>query len=146
MRGNNFSTIGNQRFHMDFFYCCSPITTKVSVEIVDDDEPDPLFFDYANIGSEVLKSLFPGPLSDLAINITSEPVHPAFQPNGLISWAVSRDSKVRRETPPSKLPHNLAQHCSMDVHCASLPHCYNMLSTHHSSTSLVKSLLFCPCP
>ncbi|KAF9646869.1 AAA-domain-containing protein [Thelephora ganbajun] len=73
---------------MDFFYHYPSITIKVSVEIVDDG-----FFDHVNIGSEDLKGLCSGPLSDLAVSITPEPMHPAFPPTGLTCWVASHGSK-----------------------------------------------------
>jgi hypothetical protein len=118
-------------FRMDFFYHYSSITTKVSVEIVDDDEPNPLFFDHVDIGSEDLKRLFPGPLSDLAVSITPDPMHPAFPPHGLTCWVAPHDNKVRKETPPLLL-HDLAQYCSMDVPCVSLLRHHNILNGHRS--------------
>jgi len=81
---------------MDFFYHHPPITTKVSVEIVDDDDTNLLFFDCVNVGSEDLMRLFSGPLSDLAVNITPEPRHPALPLTGLTCWAAAVDSKVRQ--------------------------------------------------
>lgn len=82
-------------FHMDFFYHRPPITTQVSVNIVEDDGPDSLFFDRVNVGSEDLGRLFPGQTSDLAVTITSEPMHPAFPPMGLTCWVAPYNSKVR---------------------------------------------------
>lgn len=81
---------------MDFFYHHPSITAKVSVEIVDDDEPNPLFFDHVNVGSEDLKRLFPGLPSNLAVSITPDPVHPAFPPHGLTCWVAPHDNKVRK--------------------------------------------------
>jgi len=89
---------------MDFFYQHSPITTEVSVEIIDDDEPNPPFFDHVNVGSEDLKRLLSGSLSDLAVSITPEPVHPAFPSNGLTCWVTPRDSKVRQRPPSEPNP------------------------------------------
>ena len=79
---------------MDFFHHYPSIVTQVSVEIVDED-PNPLFFDRVNIGSEDLKRLFSGSLSDLAVNITPEHVHPAFPPTGLVCWVAPGNSEVR---------------------------------------------------
>jgi len=117
---------------MDFFYHYPSITTKVSVETFGDDEQNPSFFDHINIGSEDLKRLFPGPLLDLAVNISPDPVHPAFPPHGLAYWVVPRDDKVRKETFPLELLlHDLARYRSMDVPCVSLPHHYSILNGHH---------------
>ena len=128
---------------MDFFYHYPPITTKVSVEITDDNEPSSRFFDCVNVGSEDLKRLFPGLLSDLAVNITPEPAHPAFPPTGLTCWVAPHDSKVRQETLLLEfLMHNLAQSRSMGVPYVSLPRHFSMLSGHRSQTSCVESPLF----
>ena len=118
---------------MDFFYHYPSITAKVSVEIVDDNEPNPLFFDHVNVGSEDLKRLFPGPLSDLAVGITPDPAHPAFPPDGLTCWVAPHDNRVRKETLPLELLLcDLVQYCSMDVPCVSLPHHCNILNGHRS--------------
>lgn len=88
--------IGDRRsFQMDFFYHYPPITTHVSVEIIEDNGPDPLFFDRIDVGSDDLKRLFPGQASDLAVTIIPELIHPAFPPTGLICWVVSCNTKVR---------------------------------------------------
>jgi hypothetical protein len=84
---------------MDFFYDYPPITTRVSLTTVDDGESNPHFFDCVDVGSEDLKRLPPGSPSDLAVNITPEPMHPAFPPAGLTCWVAAHDSKVRQETP-----------------------------------------------
>lgn len=80
---------------MDFFYHCPSITSQVSVDIAEYNEPNPLFFDLVNIGSEDLKRLFPGPPSDLAVCITPEPAHPAFPSTGLTCWVAPHDGEVR---------------------------------------------------
>ena len=84
---------------MDFFYHHPAITTQVSVDIAEYDGPNPLFFDYVNVGSEDLKRLFPGPASDPAVTITPVPMHPAFPPTGLACWVAPHDSKVRQRDP-----------------------------------------------
>jgi len=101
---------------MDFFYHYPPITTQVSVDIVEDDGPSSLFFDCVNVGSEDLGRLFPGQASDLAVTITPDPMHPAFPPTGFIYWVAPHNSRVRQETPIAKilirgLPHLLAWMC-----------------------------------
>lgn len=85
---------------MDFFYHHPPITTKVSLGFVDNYEPNFTFFDRVSVGSEDLKGIFPSPLSDLAVNITPEPLHPAFPPTGLLFWVAPPERKVRREASP----------------------------------------------
>jgi hypothetical protein len=87
---------------MDFFYHFPSITTKVSVGFVDGYEPDTAFFDRVNFGSEDLKEIFPGPLSDLAVSIASEQTHPAFPPAGLAFWVEPPERKVRTKTLPIK--------------------------------------------
>lgn len=122
--------IGDQRSLMDFFYHHPSITAKVSVETVDDDGQNSSFFDRVNIGSEDLKRICPGPLLDLAVNISPDPVHPAFPPHGLACWVVPHDDKVRRESPLLELlSHDLARYRSINVPCVSLPHHYNILSS-----------------
>jgi hypothetical protein len=88
---------------MDFFYHHPSITTKVSVEFVDNYELKFVFFDRVSIGSEDLKGIFPGPLSNLAINITPEPLHPAFPPTGLAFWVAPLERKVRQKPSPIDL-------------------------------------------
>jgi len=118
---------------MDFFYHHSPITTNLSVEIVDDGDTNLLFFDRVNVGSEDLARLFSGPLLDLAVNITPELMHPALPPAGLTCWAAPADGKVRQGPPPLDLSmRDLAPPCSMDVPCVSLPHHCSISSSHHS--------------
>jgi hypothetical protein len=126
--------IGNQlAFHMDFFYNYHSITTQVSVDIVDDNEPNPLFFDCVNIGSEDLKKLFPGPPSDLAVSITPELTHPAFPPTGLTCWVAPHNSKVRQETSIIEpLVHDLAPSCSMGAPCVFPPHDCSVSRSCHS--------------
>jgi len=118
---------------MDFFHHYPPITTQVSVEIVDDDEFNPPFFDRVNVGSEDLKRLVPGTSSDFAISITAEPIHPTFLLTGLICWVAPHDSKVRREIPLVELLmyDPLLSH-SMGVPCVSPLHHCGMLSGHRS--------------
>ena len=101
---------------MDFFYHRPPIKTQVSVDIIEDNGPNSLFFDYVNVGSEDLGRLFPGQASDLAVTIIPEPTHPAFPPTGLACWVAPHNSRVRRETPITEplmcgLPHLLAWVC-----------------------------------
>ena len=134
-------------FHMDFFYHYPSITTQVSVDVVEDHEPNPLFFDCVNVGSEDLKRLFPGPPSSLTVSITPDLVHPAFPPTGLTCWVVPHDSKVRQETLINEPPeHNLTRYYSMDVPCVFPPLCSDIWGKHHSRTSHVKFLLFQFCP
>lgn len=84
---------------MDFFYHCPSITAKVSVEFVDNNGPNFVFFDRVNVGSEDLQGIFSGPHSDLAVNISPEQTHPAFPPTGLAFWVTtSPERKVRQET------------------------------------------------
>jgi len=89
---------------MDFFYHHPPITAEVSVEFVNNDETNPMFFDRVSIGSEDLKGLFPGPLSNLAVNISPESKHPSFPPTGLTFWATPHGNKARNEMPQTEPP------------------------------------------
>jgi hypothetical protein len=88
---------------MDFFYHHPSITTKVSIGLVNNYEPNFAFFDRVSVGSEDLKRIFSGPLSDLAVNITPEPLHPAFPPTGLVFWVAPPERKVRQGASPIKL-------------------------------------------
>ena len=88
---------------MDFFYHHPSITTRISVGFVDNYEPNFEFFDRVSIGSEDLRGIFPGSLSDLAVNITPEPLHPAFPPTGLVFWVAPPERKVRQDPSIIKL-------------------------------------------
>lgn len=117
---------------MDFFYHCPSITAEVSVEFVDGCEPDLVFFDRVDVGSEDLKGIFPVPLSDPAVNITPEQIHPALPPTGLAFWATPSERKVGQETHPLRLPvHNPISFRSTGALCASPPHRCRMPSSHH---------------
>lgn len=84
---------------MDFFYHCPSITTKVSVGFVNNWESNFVFFDHINIGSEDLKRILPGLLSDLAVNVSPEPIHPAFPSAGLAFWVAPPEGKVSQASP-----------------------------------------------
>lgn len=100
---------------MDFFFHSHSIAAEVSVEFVDDDESKLTFFDRVNVGSEDLRALSPGPLSDLAVTVTPESVHPAFPPTGLTCWVALRDDKARQETLIQLRVYNLIPFCSAGV-------------------------------
>lgn len=87
-------TLNQRSFHMDFFYHYPSITTKVSVEFIDNYDPNLVFFDYVNVGSEDLKGISPGSLSNFAVNIIPKSIHPAFPSTGLVFWVAPPERKV----------------------------------------------------
>lgn len=89
---------------MDFFYHHLPIVAKVSVEFIDNNEPNTAFFDRVSIGSEDLKGLFPWPPPNLAVNISPESKHPSFPSTGLTFWVTPHDNKAREEILQAELP------------------------------------------
>ena len=123
---------------MDFFYHRPPIKTQVSVDIVEDNGPNSLFFDCVNVGSEDLGRLFPGQTSGLAVTIIPEPMHPAFPPIGLACWVVPHNSRVRQETPTTEpftrdLPHLLAWMCPASSRLVITAYPAAVVRKHHMS-------------